>query len=393
MDVLQISPAILKTYKKYIANANSFRSHNDFQTQDVVLKEGEGVNLRQYDKTIYLEPTEETGILLIETDESNITRFLFDGPICVKENVWFCVMMYNTTLSYQQFAPLECKVREALGNNYMLAIKPNFHISNIYSVLYQTRWSKERERNFKHSYWELTYVDYGTIICEVDKKLYTLNKDDIMFFTSNQLHKVKNISNQPASYFTITFDINTEGADFEVLGNRILHGDAVIRRLIKEMLSEYNLSLAFFYEVIAAELLRLIVHIYRLTQTSFSKKTIITNENMDVQDPLIRHCLQIIEENLPSKVSAEFIASKLFISSTHLRKLFKEELDISISEYIRNRKLEQAKQMMLNKKYTITQISDMLEFCSVCYFSSEFKNKFGVQPKEYEKSIGRVLKK
>ena len=392
MDVLQISLNVLNSYKAYIASGNYFKVNEKHQKTDIVSKENEAVNLRKYDQNIHLEPTRETGILLIETIEKEIVRFLFDGPICVKSNVWFCVMMYNSSLSYEMIAPTEYKVRETLGDNYMLGIKPKFYISNIYSVLYQTRWKNQPERDFKHNYWELTYVDYGTIICEIDDKNYILNKDDIMFFTSNQNHKIRNTSSKPAAYITITFDINIEKETFEILGNRVLQADGVARRLVKEMLSEYNLNLDFFYEAIASKLLNLIIYLYRLTRKNVPNGKIIS-DNIDVQDTLIRHSLKIIEDNLPQKVSAEFIANKLYISSTHFRKLFKKEMEVSVSEYIRNRKLEQAREMILKRSYTITQISDMLEFCSVCYFSSEFKNKYGVQPKEYEKSIGREYNK
>ena len=61
-------------------------------------------------------------------------------------------------------------------------------------------------------------------------------------------------------------------------------------------------------------------------------------------------------------------------------------LGINISDYINNFKLENAKTQLENTKMTVSQIAYTNGFSSPNYFSTAFKNKFGVSPGAYKKN-------
>ena len=50
-------------------------------------------------------------------------------------------------------------------------------------------------------------------------------------------------------------------------------------------------------------------------------------------------------------------------------------------------KIERAKDLLRNQDYNITQISEILGFSSVHYFSRRFKAVVGMSPSEYATSI------
>ena len=100
-------------------------------------------------------------------------------------------------------------------------------------------------------------------------------------------------------------------------------------------------------------------------------------------------CISYIDENLANNLSQEVLAKKLAISTSYLSKLFQKELGKSPGEYIRQRRLDEAKHLIQCGVYTITQVSDLLGYCSVTYFSTEFKKYYGVTPREYSKSVSR----
>lgn len=60
---------------------------------------------------------------------------------------------------------------------------------------------------------------------------------------------------------------------------------------------------------------------------------------------------------------------------------------MGVAEYIKTRRLQKARRLLEEGDYSVTQVSDMLGYCSICYFSSEFKNQFGKNPSDYVKDF------
>ena len=67
--------------------------------------------------------------------------------------------------------------------------------------------------------------------------------------------------------------------------------------------------------------------------------------------------------------------------------LFQKNLHISPGEYIRRVKLQESKRMIREGKWNFTEISEILQYSTVHHFSRQFKEKFGITPSEYAKSV------
>lgn len=387
MKVLQIDANVLHTYRNYIAGKPLGGTNEAVTSQVESVIEGQSYSFRKYESDVLCSPINGNGVLVIEMEKGERVSFLFDGPIIVKKDTWFCAAAYNCDLQYK-ITGIKIEEKEEKKSDFMVGgMVPQVFVTSIFSVLYQTRHRNDDGRTFKHFYWELTYVDYGQLICEVDGRRYNLEKGDLMFFTPFQSHKLLNGSPNPVAFLTITFDVNNQR--FVDLKNKVVRSDSMVRRLAKDMLTEYNQDMLFFNEMIASQLLSLMIHVLRVETNCVPNGMI--QKDVEISDnEIVKKCIQIIEENLPHKISAEAMADELYVSATKVRRIFKQEIGVSVSDYVKNRKLDMAKVMISEGSYSITQISDMLEYCSVCYFSSEFKKKFGIQPKEYEKSIMKL---
>ena len=93
----------------------------------------------------------------------------------------------------------------------------------------------------------------------------------------------------------------------------------------------------------------------------------------------------IINNNIEDpKFSVEELAEKLSVSRVQLYRKVKAILGISISDHINNIKLEKAIELLKGDKMNISEIAYALGFSSPNYFSTAFKNKFGISPKEYK---------
>ncbi|SFM38757.1 AraC-type DNA-binding protein [Paenibacillus sp. 1_12] len=93
-----------------------------------------------------------------------------------------------------------------------------------------------------------------------------------------------------------------------------------------------------------------------------------------------------IEMNFAEEISMDGMAAKLHVHPSHLMRAFKKEKGITISFYRNQRRLKEAKQLILYSNLSITEISIIVGFNTPQYFSTFFKEVEGVTPVEYKKS-------
>ncbi|MFL9831136.1 substrate-binding domain-containing protein [Flavobacterium sp. ST-87] len=92
----------------------------------------------------------------------------------------------------------------------------------------------------------------------------------------------------------------------------------------------------------------------------------------------------ILENNIDnSSFSVEELASSLNISRVQLYRKVKGVLGIGVGDYINNFRLDKAKILLSTTTMNISEIAYSCGFASPNYFSTAFKTKFGVTPKDY----------
>lgn len=80
------------------------------------------------------------------------------------------------------------------------------------------------------------------------------------------------------------------------------------------------------------------------------------------------------------------MAEKLRYSEIYLCRKFREETGKTFRDYIRTRKLEHSKDMMMDNSLSIREISERLGFCSLSYFGKSFREAYGKSPSEWRRS-------
>lgn len=97
-------------------------------------------------------------------------------------------------------------------------------------------------------------------------------------------------------------------------------------------------------------------------------------------------CLNYIYSRVNDRITIDDLAEHLGTSTSHISRLFKEELGISPSDYIRNVKLDKAKNLLRFSDYSIIEISSYLSFSSQSHFSKLFFEETGMTPKKYRET-------
>lgn len=343
--------------------------------------------IRSFDCEIYMEPSDGVGVIFLSKNKHSFDMFLMDKPIMLKAGVWFCVLPYQCDFTYALSAESSKAKTEYIDESLTAqGIYPSIHIDRIYTVLYQEHTGNFRFKGERHPYWELTYVDSGSMMCTIEGKDFELRQGDMLMFAPNQFHSQRAANKNPFSFFTVSFDINL--SDPNILCGRVISSDNNMHKLIKQILSEYSMDMLYAQEMMVSSLTQLMVTAIRASQDSKrTAQSIPSTITTRIKNNVVSNCIRIIDENIAYKLTLDVLSKRLCVSKSHLSKLFKEEVGIGVSDYIRDRRLEQAKHLIQMGNYTITQVSDMLGYCSVCYFSTEFRKKYKLTPSEYSKSI------
>lgn len=100
---------------------------------------------------------------------------------------------------------------------------------------------------------------------------------------------------------------------------------------------------------------------------------------------LVMRAKKYIEQAVESDVQMPDIATKLNMSYSTFRHLFKEYTGMSPARYLMNLRIYRAKQMLRSSNISIKEISYTLCFDSPDYFTTMFKRKTGLTPSEFRK--------
>jgi YesN/AraC family two-component response regulator len=93
--------------------------------------------------------------------------------------------------------------------------------------------------------------------------------------------------------------------------------------------------------------------------------------------------IRYIKQRLFEPCALQDLARNLHLNSNYLSWLFKKETGLTLTRYIQNLKIEEAKRLMAGRKYPLGDIADMLGFGSLSCFSRVFKRLNSCSPREY----------
>lgn len=90
-------------------------------------------------------------------------------------------------------------------------------------------------------------------------------------------------------------------------------------------------------------------------------------------------------ENLQHHWTVEELAQRIDVSVPHLQKLFKTQTGVSPIQYLRDLRLEKAREFLEDGFKRVNEISFEVGMPDDSHFTRDFKKKYGVTPSEYRK--------
>ena len=94
--------------------------------------------------------------------------------------------------------------------------------------------------------------------------------------------------------------------------------------------------------------------------------------------------IEYIEENYPNDMTLDKLAGMLDISPQYLCRLFKECYKMRPFEYLARKRIQVAKQMLVQEGYSVNEVSQLVGYNDCSYFCSVFKKHEGISPAEFK---------
>ena len=323
-------------------------------------------------------------VLAVRLDQEDYTHFYLDKPIVLQPGVCFCLVPLVKETSAEMAYRQEPDVLETCSWTESFRLKQQLRVESVYTFFYQ-----EKEQGFvfpgeAHPMLELTYVDQGSLHSVADGQDLLLEQGDIVIYTANQWHMQYADIGVAPRFVTITFELS--GSDLGSLKNKKLAASQQAVTVLQQILREWERSDEFSGDLILSMLGQLLLILLRQDSAPSPDKPKNSN-NLNSDNQIIRRAQQYITDHLREKLSVPLVAKMVDVSPSYLTALFHKNLQISPAEYIRRLKLQQSKQMIRENSMTFTEIAAALQYSTVHHFSRQFKEKFGITPTEYAKSV------
>lgn len=123
---------------------------------------------------------------------------------------------------------------------------------------------------------------------------------------------------------------------------------------------------------------------------AFYLKEVQTLEKKRAFSRPVAQCLDYIYDHLHQPISLQDLADLTDLNPSYLSTLFREEMGMTVSDYIMSKKMEAARNMLKYTNETYAEISAVLNFSSQSHFIRAFKKHHGETPRQYREKNYRL---
>ncbi|MEC0091942.1 helix-turn-helix domain-containing protein [Paenibacillus macquariensis] len=101
---------------------------------------------------------------------------------------------------------------------------------------------------------------------------------------------------------------------------------------------------------------------------------------------IVKNAVNYIDLNLEKPLTLQDIAADIHVNPSHLSRKFKQEVQMTMMDYINQKRVEESKLHLQRGKISITDIAFMVGFNDLNYFTRVFKKYMSMTPSQYVKN-------
>ena len=281
-----------------------------------------------------------------------------------------------------------------------------YHIEKIITMFYM-----ELPKNFSyegesHDFWEMVYIDKGEMLCTADDNHFVLKSGEMTFHKPNEFHNLSGNGTVAPNIGILSFQCRSKAMkEFE---SKIFHLNAEEKALLSNLFAEglacYQLTdpnnpllpnnmnaitpepfggTQMIKNLLEIFLIRLCRNQDAMPKSSRQNYVI---DGVDVAHP-VKEILDYLHSNIYGKITITDIAQAVGKGESTVKQLFSQYRKNGIMKYYNSLKIKEAKKLIREGRYNMTQIADLLHFDTPQYFCKCFRDYTKMTPSEYKSSI------
>lgn len=276
------------------------------------------------------------------------------------------------------------------------ALPSLFSVKSIVTF-YHMDFAKSRSGGEWHDFPELLYIEKGRHQVLVDGELFELSAGQAIIYAPNAYHVGSGVPSNA------TVDIMSFETDFYGLSSLCNKVISLSEAQIKQLSLIMTLGLDMFASLPKGSGEKGMVAVADASELDLMKLKnrielflldLYTNEDNDhrasdssfISDEMSQISV-FLRENLGRMLTQDEIAEHCSISVSKLKRLCQQQLGCGPITYFMALKLGEAKKRIVSSSKNFSEIAEELGFGSIHHFSKFFKEKTGLTPSEYARSI------
>ena len=286
----------------------------------------------------------------------------------------------------------------------MQSIKHDLEIKGFNSIYYFEFGKNFSHSPEKHDFWEMVYVDNGRINAISNGIGCILKRGQAIFHEPSEIHA--HVSDKHVANNMVVVSFTTHSKSMRFLRGKTFTLDKTAKSLLSFFLREAKNvlgeipndyenkeKLSFQSSVFGAQQLlqsyftEFLIRLIR-SESSLGEEIPATKETRDIATNSMNELItQYLTDNIYSNLTLKDLCNHFLIGKTQICKIFNETTGQSPMSYYQKLKIAEAKKLLREKNYSVTEISDMLGYSSIHTFSRAFKKAAGFSPTAYSASV------
>lgn len=271
-------------------------------------------------------------------------------------------------------------------------------VDRLYSVHYFEYTGSYAYPGERHDFWELLYVDKGSLLVTAGERQLRLERGQAVFHAPGEFHAFSAAGVAP-DLVVAGFGCDSPAMDFFRDRTIAIRGEerSLLGRLVAESAAAFSTPLnassvtqlqrrgaAPFggEQLLCAALEELLIRLIRREGSPQPGP-----DGRPEGGGVVAQVMDYLERRVDQPLTLEQICRDNLVGRSQLQKLFHAHTGGGVMAWFGDLKIQSAKRLIREGRLNFTQIAGLLGFQSVHYFSRRFRQATGMSPSEYERSV------
>jgi AraC-like DNA-binding protein/quercetin dioxygenase-like cupin family protein len=239
---------------------------------------------------------------------------------------------------------------------------------------------------------EITYMVSGKAMVYSGDTCFEMSAGQVHFITKGMYHKIIAEADSTPHFLCFGYQVNPEYAelnDYIASVRKSSHfytnDDGSIKPHMQLLMNEYynydsdsDVMLHHYF----CQMMRLLTRLAK-----GAKRSVPGKKNSASVNSVVYRVVKYIDKEYRNIESVKQIAEKLSYSEYYLSHVFKEKMGVTVKEYLMQRKILAATELLKNTSMGVEEIAEHLHFASSHTFRQAFKRYMGMNASEYRNKV------